>query len=117
MIPCTSHRAFNYGASFLFVSCNCEFVLGTSSYNRSIIYKECVFFSEGLMCVIFSQMDVTEPSAEIKTEKVPEIIEVKDEPQEKMTVDSKDENRDRKDREERRGEKRRRSPSPPRRRY
>ena len=62
-------------------------------------------------------MDVTEPSAEIKTEKVPEIIEVKDEPQEKMTVDSKDENRDRKDREERRGEKRRRSPSPPRRRY
>jgi len=62
------------------------------------------------------QMDVTEPSAEIKTEKVPEIIEVKDEPQEKMNVDSKDENRDRKDREERRGEKRRRSPSPPRRR-
>jgi len=62
------------------------------------------------------QMDVTEPSAEIKTEKVPEIIEVKDEPQEKMTLDSKDENRDRKDREERRGEKRRRSPSPPRRR-
>lgn len=62
-------------------------------------------------------MDVTEPAVEIKTEKVPEIIEVKDEPQEKMTVDSKDENRDRKDREERRGEKRRRTPSPPRRRY
>ena len=92
-------------------------MLGTDFYKRNIICKKCVFFSEGLICVIFSQMDITEPSAEIKSEKVPEVIEVKDEPQEKMTVDSKDENRDRKDREERRGEKRRRSPSPPRRRY
>lgn len=41
---------------------------------------------------------------------------MKDEPEEKMVVDAKDENRDRRDREERRGEKRRRSPSP-RRRY
>jgi hypothetical protein len=91
-------------------------VLDIDFYNQNIICKECVLFSEGLVCVIFSQMDVTEPSAEIKTEKVPEIIEVKDEPQEKM-ADSKDENRERRDREERRGEKRRRSPSPPRRRY
>ncbi|PNF41629.1 hypothetical protein B7P43_G07638, partial [Cryptotermes secundus] len=62
------------------------------------------------------QMDVKVVSTEIKTEKEPEVIEVKDEPEEKIVVDTKDENRDRRDREERRGEKRRRSPSPPRRR-
>jgi hypothetical protein len=67
--------------------------------------------------LIFFQADVTKVSPEIKTEKEPEVIEVKDEPEEKMAVDTKDENRDRRDREERRGEKRRRSPSPPRRRY
>jgi hypothetical protein len=62
-------------------------------------------------------VDVTKVSTEIKTEKEPEVIELKDEPEEKMVVDTKDENRDRRDREERRGEKRRRSPCPPRRRY
>jgi hypothetical protein len=62
-------------------------------------------------------MDITKVSTDIKTEKEPEVIEVKDEPEEKMAVDTKDETRDRRDREERRGEKRRRSPSPPRRRY
>jgi hypothetical protein len=76
--------------------------------------KKHVFLSENYIFFFF-QMDVTEASTEIKTEKEPEVIEVKDEPEEKMVVESKDENRDRRDREERRGEKRRRSPSPRRR--